>query len=467
MREDELLKLIAEHEGLHLEFKESFSTECIETACAFANANGGYLLIGLDNLGKLSQNQPRFEALRDIENRIATATEPVISVQLEKVPLDSGEVIVVKVPENPLKPIAFRGRCFLRCGSVNHQMTPLEIAECHAKSTGSSMDAVFVPDGVREDLDMEKVKAYMLKANETGRRSFPPNADPWIVLKKLSLVKSDNEITLAAYLLFAKEPEWKCPQAMIHAGAFKLGGAVILDSFDVRGNIQDQIDATMTFIKRNIRCALNVTEAAEHEQVWQYPLEALRETIANAVCHRNYGIPNDIQIKILEDKLVVISPGSLPFDMTVEKLLSNDHGSSPRNRLVAQIFYDLKIIEHYGSGTERIRRDCLRHHCQFPAMTNDAHSFTTVYPSVFSEVDEVEEKDELTTKAKDKEAKDKEAKDKILELLRRNPKMTAVELGLILNLSRSGIEWNLRKLKKEGFLIRAKGKKLGHWEVLK
>lgn len=213
----------------------------------------------------------RTEALRDIENRIATATEPVVSVQLEKVSLDGGEVVVVKVPENPLKPIACKGRCFLRRGSVNHQMTPTEIAECHVKSTGGSMDAIIVPDGSHDDLDMEKVKEYMRKANETGRRSFPLDADPWLVLKKLSLVKSDKEITMAAYLLFAKEPEWKFPQAMIHAGAFKLDGAIILDSFDLRGNIQDQIDAIMTFIRRNIRCALNVTDAAEHEQVWQYP----------------------------------------------------------------------------------------------------------------------------------------------------------------------------------------------------
>ena len=161
------------------------------------------------------------------------------------------------------------------------------------------MDAVIMPGVTRDDLDMDAVRRYMKKAVKEKRRNFSNDDDPWDILKKLEWVKSETEITRAAYLLFAKEPQIKFPQAIIHAGAFKDDGCYILDSRDIDGNIQDQVDETLVFIKRNIRQSIVVSAKAEHDRFWEYPIEALRETITNAICHRDYGSPHDIQIKIL------------------------------------------------------------------------------------------------------------------------------------------------------------------------
>lgn len=381
MTETELETAIAAHEMQRLELKESFGAECIETACAFANAQGGRIVLGVDNRGNLVRTPLRFEALRDYENRIATATEPSVAVDAEKVAFRGREVVVLKVPENPLKPVAVKGRSFVRKGSVNHQMTPAEIAEAHLKSTGASMDAVFVPGATRADLDMDAVREYMRKATDEGRRNFSANDDPWAILKKLEWVKSETEITRAAYLLFAKEPQIKFPQAIIHAGAFKDDGAYILDSKDVDGNIQDQIDETLAFIKRNIRRSIVVTAKAEHDRYWEYPIEALRETITNAICHRDYGSPHDIQIKILEDRLVIHSPGQLPFDMSLSLLMMEDHPSRPRNRLIAQAFYDIHLIEHYGSGIRRIKDECDANGNAYPTWRDALGTFSTTYLS--------------------------------------------------------------------------------------
>lgn len=205
----ELQNIVARHEMQCLELKESFNVESIETACAFANANGGYIVIGVDNKGQPSKHGLRIEALRDYENNISTATEPCVAVDAEKVAFAGRDVVVLKVMENPLKPVAYKGRCFMRKGSVNHQMTPTEIAECHLKSTGSSMDAVIVPGATKDDLDLEVVRRYMRKAVQEKRRDYSANDDPWSVLKKLEWVKSESEITRAAYLLFAKSPQRK------------------------------------------------------------------------------------------------------------------------------------------------------------------------------------------------------------------------------------------------------------------
>ena len=139
MTAEELEKIVARHEMQCLELKESFNIECIETACAFTNAQGGFIVIGVDNDGNPSKHQLRFEGLRDYENKISTATEPSVAVDAEKVEFRCREVVVLKVVENPLKPVAYKGRCFVRKGSVNHQMTPVEIAECQLKSTGSKI----------------------------------------------------------------------------------------------------------------------------------------------------------------------------------------------------------------------------------------------------------------------------------------------------------------------------------------
>ena len=182
-------------------------------------------MIGVDNDGNPSKHQLRFEGLRDYENKISTATEPSVAVDAEKLEFCGRDVIVLRVMENPIKPVAYKGRCFIRKGSVNHQMTPSEIAECHLKSTGSSMDAVFVPDATKDDLDMEVVRRYMRKAVMENRRAFADDEDPWRALVKLGLVKSETEITRAAYLLFARNPQQRFSQAVIHAGAFKAEAA--------------------------------------------------------------------------------------------------------------------------------------------------------------------------------------------------------------------------------------------------
>ena len=379
MTAKELETVVARHEMQQLELKESFGAESIETACAFANAHGGFIVIGVDNNGHLANKPLRGESLRDYENRIATSTEPSVAVDAEKVEFSGADVVVLRVQENPIKPVAVKGRCYIRKGSVNHQMTPSEIAECHLKSTGGSMDAVFVEGAARDDLDMERVREYMRAAKAAGRREFSPDENPWTVLRKFQLVKSETEITRAAYLLFAKEPQIKFPQAIIHAGAFREQGALILDSCDVSGNIQGQIEQTLAFIKRNIRRAIIVSGKAEHDRYWEYPTEALREALANAVCHRDYGQANDIQVKILEDRVVISNPGQLPFDLTLDDLDDPGLVSRPRNRLIAQTFYDMHIIEHYGSGMRRMKKDCDENGSPYPAMKSGNGEFRITF----------------------------------------------------------------------------------------
>ena len=490
MTSEELEKIIARHEMRSLELKESFNAECIETACAFTNASGGYVVIGVDNAGRPSKHQLRFEGLRDYENKIETATEPSVAVDAEKLMFGGREVVVLKVAENPLKPVAYKGRCYIRKGSVNHQMTPSEIAECHLKSTGGSMDAVTVDGVTRNDLDMDAVRRYMKRSVEKGRRSYAADDDPWEVLLKLEWVKSDTAITRAAYLLFAKDTQRKFPQAIVHSGAFRSAGAIVVDSLDSKGNIQDQVDDAMAFIKRNIHCALVITPGkVDHDPMWDYPLEAVRETLANAICHRDYGAPYDIQVKISEDSLRVSSPGQLPFDMPMEFLMNPAHSSRPRNKIIAQAFFDMGIIERYGSGIKRIKGDCDKNGNPYPEWTDQYGEFATTYrpreigaaeygtenlvprnsPGKPQSADDAL-KTALKAALKNSGKNDDDAiVSKILEVYRKiseNPHVTLGAVAQEMRLSERTVDDYVSILKNSGALRRKDGKKFGVWETL-
>jgi ATP-dependent DNA helicase RecG len=458
MTSEELENMVAKREKQDLELKESFGIETIETVCAFANASGGLIIIGIDDKGEPAKKNLRVESLRDFENKISTATEPSVAVDVEENLYRGHKVVVIRVQENPLKPVATRGRCFIRKGSVNHQMTPTEIAECHIKSTGGSMDAIIIPGVTKEDIDMEAVRDYMKRSTAKGRRTFTMEEDSWDVLTKLELVKSETEITLAAYLLFAKDPQLKFSQAIIHAGAFKANGAVIIDSRDMQGRIQDQIDETVSFIQKNIHCALIVpTGRIDHVPVWDYPIEAVRETVTNAVCHRDYGSPHDIQIKILDNDLVISSPGELPFDMSLETLMDPNHSSNPRNKLIAKVFFDMGIIEHYGMGITKIKEECEKNSNQCPKWDSSHDRFTTVYKRRGKEDEQGNKKSVKMLSPLQRQ---------ILLFLRQHPSATIKQIARALkNTTENIVKHNITCLKSMGILKHTGPKLGGKWEV--
>ncbi|NIA31200.1 MAG: winged helix-turn-helix transcriptional regulator, partial [Actinobacteria bacterium] len=177
-------------------------------------------------------------------------------------------------------------------------------------------------------------------------------------MKKVELIK-DGTPTWAAVLLFGKTPQSPLTQATIHCGRFK-GETKIIDDRLISGTIIEQINEVMDFIRKNTDVEFVITGKPQRDEIWDYPLEALREAVINAVCHRDYSDPADIQIRIYDESIRIWNPGGLPFDMTIDDLLDPAHSSKPRNKLIAQIFYDMALIERYGSGIQRMITDCVR-----------------------------------------------------------------------------------------------------------
>ena len=348
--------LIKTGESNTVEFKEKFDEQTIESAVAFANTKGGIIFIGVSDKNNIKGIKVGKETLNQWTNQISQSTDPRIIPELEKIKVDGKTVIAVKIKENPIKPISKKGRCLKRVDSSNRAMSAQEVAQMHLHSTGMSWDNYPAKDTSLEDIDIDNVNRYIRKARETGRKKVGDDEEPIQVLEKMNLI-TEGQPTWAAILLFSKETNKFISQAAIHCGRFKQKNIVIDDRMIV-GTVLEQIEEAMDFIRKNINVEFVMTGKPQRDQIWDYPLEALREALINAVCHRDYTIFSNIEVRIYDDKLIIRSPGFLPYGITLEELYK-PHSSTLRNKGLAEVLYDTELIERWGSGIEKIQQHCL------------------------------------------------------------------------------------------------------------
>jgi len=344
------LRFLREDED-RLEFKEGFSRDVVKLGAAFANAEGGLIVLGADRTGQVVGVEGAEELVREIIESFKKHTDPQMIPEITPLGTERGTLLLIRVPEFPLKPVQFDGKCYVKEGRKVRLLGPEEIAELHLKSLGLSWDAFPARDAGIDDLDLDRFAHYVEKARKTERRNFP-DRPPRELLEKLELVR-EGKPTWAAVLLFGRDPQRFLPQAVVHCGRTR-GLSEIVDHRLLGGTIIDQVDEAMTFIKKHLTVHLVISESPERMEVWDFPLEALREAVINAIVHRDYREPSDIQLRITDDKVSIWNPGRLPEGITVEGLYGMTHPSRPRNRLISQIFYDLGLIERYGSGVPRM-----------------------------------------------------------------------------------------------------------------
>jgi ATP-dependent DNA helicase RecG len=378
MNQSRLQSMIEQGEGEQVEFKRSFQNDSIQTIVAFANSQGGSVVVGVDDSGVPVGTTFGRETPATILNRIAGATEPTVVPEVQLVAFDGKKVCIITASEYPLKPVSTRGRCYRRVGNANSQMPPAEIAQMHLRATGTSWDALLATGKTIADIDLDAVARYIDSSTRIGRRRFPANSDLIEVLRKLELVIGD-QATWAAILLFGKRPQSPLIQATVHCGRFRQK-IHIMDDRLIEGSTLYQIEETMDFLQKHMNVQFVITgEKPQRDSIWDYPLDALREAVTNAICHRDYASSSDIQIKVFDDSIRIWNPGLLPYDLSFEQLREGTYSSRPRNKLMAQIFYDLEVIERYGSGIGRIDAACKKAGLPPPKIENQGGGFTVIF----------------------------------------------------------------------------------------
>jgi ATP-dependent DNA helicase RecG len=434
-----------------VEFKSSFNVETIETLVAFANRKGGSVFVGVGK-GRVQGVQLSPESVQQWLNEIKGKTEPSLVPDAELVESQGKTVVVLEVPEYPIKPVSVQGRYYIRKNNSNHLLSTSEVVDLHLRSINLSWDCYPDHEHSLDSISLEKVQAVIDRMNAKERRIHDA---PLAFLHKYSLVRDSGELTFAAFLLFSREPGIA---TTVELGRFQ-DPITIKDSARSQHDLIEQVEILFTFVKKHINKEVVVSGKLENTERWQYPLDAVREIVLNMVVHRDYRSAADSVIKVFDDRVEFFNPGSLPDGLSVERLLSGNYRSSPRNRAVATLFKDLGLIEKYGSGIRRVLDLCKAQGLPAPLFEDTPQGFVA---TLFSSPKIGGLKDGLNGRLK---GGLNPTQHRVLELVRSRPGIQAHEIAAELGMPPDTLDKILSKLAKERKIERRGSKKTGGYHV--
>jgi ATP-dependent DNA helicase RecG len=257
----------------------------------------------------------------------------------------------------------------------------------------------------------------------------------------------------------------------VHIGRFKTPTMIVADKM-ISGNLYDVIEESMKTIISHLKFAfdINITNAnTQRTEIPEYPLDALRELLLNAIIHRDYQSPTDVQIKIFDTSISFFNPSGLFGNITIEDLKTDTYRASTRNKQLAEALYLTKDIEKYGSGFSRIRKEI----ADYPSMTfnyrDTGYGFFAEFVYETQKVTTSQMSSEMSSEKsseKNSEKSSEKSSENILNILESNPKVTIRELSKMMGMSTRMVEKHLKQLTENACIIRKGGRKLGYWQVL-
>ncbi len=324
----------------------------VETVAAFASCQGGTIRVGITPHGERVGVKIGRTTLEDLARDIKQNTDPPQFPSIIVEGAETSAVIYIQVESSRVKPVFAYQRPFKRVGRTNQKLTREEVQRLMEETTGRTWDTLPCPEASLREIDADLVRRFLQRMAQ----DVTMNAST--MLANLYLLTPQGEPGNGAVLLFSRTPQRFFPQALVQCARFDgITSVTFLDEETFEGDILSQLESAIKFVTRNTRKALRITGRPEHEVIPEYPAEALREAIINAICHRNYADISSTQIRIYDDRLEVWNPGSLPPGIMIDELY-HEHPSRPRNPRLAQALHRAQLIEHRGTGTVRIVQAC-------------------------------------------------------------------------------------------------------------
>jgi len=346
MDRSEILKLLEKVEGDRLEFKETFNDGVLKTISAFANTYGGLMVVGVNNKREVVGIDVDDENYQKIINTVVNKLG--ITPDFEIVEVNDKSILAIEVNKSYI-PVSFEGRYYKRVGNTTRRMNFEELKRFFQRDLRWERlsERYFKID----EIDENSVRSFLRAAKAKGRLTVFNGDEPIEeIFRKLGLMEN-GKINNAGMLLFGKNPQKYFDHARVRVVRLKDNITIIGDRW-IEGNLFNQFRETEEAIKNFINVRYEI-KGFEREDIWDYPLEAIREAIANAILHRDYMRAINVQIKVYDDRIWFYNVGGLPEDWDTEKLLSS-HASMPRNPTIFNIFYLAGIVESVGSGIERM-----------------------------------------------------------------------------------------------------------------
>ncbi len=358
MKTKELSKLIEKGESKDLEFKEGFCSaqELAKEMCAFANSKGGTILLGVDDSGR----KTGIKLKKNIEEHIITIASNNLSPKIIPEISILGDIVKIDISEGRDKPYSANGIYYMRVGSVSRQMDRNELLDMMQKSGRIQFDSQVCEGATLDDIDEEKVIWLLGEARRERGLKIPGDVPVDEALMRLKLTVSGKP-TNAAVLLFGRDLQKFFTQSEVKCIRFKGIKPVkpFIDFQVIDGDIFYQVDEAERFVLRNIHKAVWLVQGqVQRQEKYEYPPDAIREALVNAICHRDYYSPSKVQVRVFDDRIEIWNPGVLPEELSLEDLRRR-HTSIPRNPLVARQFFWVRYIEEVGTGTNDMIDNCL------------------------------------------------------------------------------------------------------------
>jgi len=383
MRFVQIKTLVAKGESERLELKKStgeLRAGC-QTLCAFLNGTGGKVIFGATESGRIPGQDVTDMTQREIAEALKRI-EPAAKIGMSIVPMPQSSKRLIVLEARPIathQPYLYDGRAYMRVGSTTTAMPRERLLQ--ALNDGAHPDGHWEKQSARgysiNDLSRSLVRDIVRRGMAAKRiRSIASEKIPDI-LRKFGLLNGGKPNN-AAVVLFAKEVSGDYPQCRLHMARFQgIDKREIIDEYPpTTGNAFDLLDEAMIFLRKHIPVSMRVISGQlQHVEEPLLPMDALREAVTNALCHREYSEYNtDVTVQIYDNRVEVWNPGRLPERLSISKL-KRPHESIPRNPLIAKVFYLGGFIEAWGRGTLDIVRYCVEAGHPEPEFEEDHGTF--------------------------------------------------------------------------------------------
>jgi ATP-dependent DNA helicase RecG len=371
-------------ENQNIEYKKIWKDEYLKWICGFANAQGGALYIGKDDNGNIVGVKDAKKLLADLPNKITTILGIVCDINLHTTEQDDYIEILVEPHSNPVN---YKGEYHIRCGATKQELKGSALDHFLLKKQGKHWDSVAIPNVAIEDLSLIALQRFCNEAAKSGRVDDEVlNDNTKHLLQDLQLI--DEETTFlkrAAILLFHPKPEKFVTGAYIKIGFFDGDDDELAFQDEVHGSLMEQIEKAFDLLKSKY-----ITKAISYESVSRrekptFPINALRESLLNAVAHKDYSSGTPIQISVYSDRIVFWNPGHLPAAISIENLLQK-HPSIPYNPDIANTLFRSGDIEAWGRGYRKILKSILEHKLLPPIIQDFGGLMLTYYANINSQL---------------------------------------------------------------------------------
>ncbi|WP_298952347.1 RNA-binding domain-containing protein [uncultured Nonlabens sp.] len=445
----DIKSIAASGEGYNAEFKVRLPNkvkEVTEEICAFANASGGTVLIGVED-DNVIQGATIDNAKRSAIQNSIREIKPTLNCDVYAVDVDGKEVWVIEVPSGTQKPYALSGAIYVRNGPNSQKVMEIEeMRDFFQQADRIYFDETPCPAfDIATGIHTENLNEFKAEANLS---SAVPNEQ---IFRNLKLQDQNEAFKNGAVLFFGNAPEQYIDTALIRCVAFDgKDKRYIVDDKKFTGPLYVQYKEAIQWLKNKLDVRYDIEgTTGPREEVWEIPQTVFKEVIVNALAHRDYYDRGaTITIELFDDRVEIANPGGL-----VSAVSSKDFGkrSHSRNPLVFGLFARMRMVEQIGSGIGRIKDLMKENNLQAPQFSFDG-MFTVTLTRPFDFEKWINKwKEQLT-----------DTRITILRAIHNNPKMTKTVIADLANIGSTALDNNMEYLKDLGLLNR-EGTKGGRW----